>query len=77
MRVVLAFVISLSPCAALAQQADPAFMQKAIEAVANQRNAAFNQAAACEANTGKLGDELKKAQERIKELETKYEPKNK
>ena len=57
-----------------AQQADPAFLQKAITAVQTQRNLAMDQAAVAQAKAAGLAEELAKAQARIKELEPKPEP---
>lgn len=54
---------------AFSQQADPAFLQKAISALQGQRNAALDQAAAAEAKGAVTADELAKAQSKIKELE--------
>jgi hypothetical protein len=63
------FVLSFS-FPALAQQpaADPDFMQKALDAIANQRNGALNAEASCEANNGKLAQALKDAQAEVKAL---------
>lgn len=58
------------------QQPDPAFLQRALDSVAMQRNNALNAAAIAEAKAGTLEDQLAKAQARIKELEPKLEPKN-
>lgn len=69
----IAFVSVVTP--AFAQQPpsappDPAFMQRVLVQMAQQRDKAMIDAATAEAA-------LAKAQEQIKELETKYEPKNK
>ena len=61
----------LSPSAAAAQQADPAFLQRAVSVLQTQRNEASNAAAAQQARADGLADELAKAQARIKELEQK------
>lgn len=85
MRVVILYAAVLlaltSPT--FAQQAiDPAFLQRALDSIANQRNSAQNTAAAQEARAigaelrvTSLTDELAKAQARIKELEAPTEPK--
>lgn len=54
---------------ATAQQADPAFLQRAITAVQTQRNLAMDAQAVAEAKLSALTEELTKAQARIKELE--------
>lgn len=53
------------------QQADPAFMLRAIPVLQAQRNAALDQAAAEKARADGLADDLAKAQARIKEMEPK------
>jgi TolA-binding protein len=58
-----------------AQQADPAFLQRAITAVQTQRNLAMDAQAVAEARVASLTDDLTKAQARIKELEAKIEEK--
>jgi hypothetical protein len=63
----------LLPSAALAQQADPAFLQRAVGVLQTQRNDAFNAAAAQQVRADGLADDLAKAQARIKELEQKPE----
>jgi hypothetical protein len=75
-RLVIAAIISLFETAAFAQQPlDSAFMQNALTALQAQRNGALDQEAVCEANGKKVADTLKTAQDRVKELEDKYEPK--
>ncbi|MEI5710467.1 hypothetical protein WB401_46285, partial [Streptomyces brasiliscabiei] len=54
-----------------AEQPDPAFMQRAIAALQNQRNQALDAAAAAAAKAEGLSEDLVKAQARIKELEEK------
>lgn len=63
----------LLPSATLAQQADPAFLQRAVSVLQSQRNEALNAAAAQQARADGLADDLAKAQGRIKELERKPE----
>lgn len=53
------------------QQPDPAFMQRAINALQKQRNIAMDNQAIAEAKVDELGANLAKAQEKIKELEAK------
>lgn len=66
------FLFSAMP--AFAQQApDPAFLQRALGAVEQQRNQALNSQAVAEARAAGLSDDLAKAQARIKEMETKSE----
>lgn len=56
---------------ALAQTNDPQFNTRIIIALQTQRNQAWDQVAIGEANLVKAQEELKQAQARIKELETK------
>lgn len=60
---------------ALAQQSDPATLQRLLSAVENQRNQALTQHAMAEARAVGLADDLAKANARIKELETNAAPK--
>jgi phage regulator Rha-like protein len=70
MRMVFVAAIVLLPTLAFAQQpADPDFMQKALDAIATQRNNALNLEASCEANAAKGASQLQQANARIKELE--------
>jgi predicted nucleic acid-binding Zn-ribbon protein len=62
-------LLSLTP--AFAQQADPAFMQRAISQLQAQRNSAMDSLAASEAKAAGLSDELEKAKAKIKEFEAK------
>ena len=77
MRFILTTIAIFIAGPALAQQPapDPAFLQNALTALQAQRNGAFDQEAVCEANGKKIADALKTAQDRVKELEDKYEPK--
>lgn len=52
-------------------QIDPAFLQKVLRQMQSQRNQALDAHAMSEANAARLTEELAKANERIKELETK------
>ena len=54
----------LLPSVTLAQQADPAFLQRAVSALQSQRNEALNAAAAQQARADGLADDLAKAQGR-------------
>jgi hypothetical protein len=69
------FILLLMVTPVFGQQLDPAFMQKAINALQTQRNEALDSAATAQARAAILADELAKAQERIKELEPKAEEK--
>lgn len=69
----LFLLLTIAP--AFGQQADPAFMLKAITALQAQRNEALDSAATAQARAAVLSDELAKAQARIKELEPKPEEK--
>jgi hypothetical protein len=69
------FILLLITAPALGQQLDPAFMQKAINALQTQRNEALDSAATAQARAAILADELTKAQDRIKELEPRPEEK--
>jgi TolA-binding protein len=65
---VIALLVLTTP--ALAQGApDPAFMQRAIAALQNQRNAALDAQTVAEAKLQGLTEDLNKANARIKELE--------
>jgi hypothetical protein len=72
-RNLILIVVLLLPSATLAQQADPAFLQRAVSVLQTQRNEALNAAAAQQARADGLADDLAKAQARIKELEQKQE----
>lgn len=75
---ILALVIALlfsTTTISLAQQADPAFLQKALGAMQSQRNQAMDALAVSEAKAQMAADQITKEQARIKELEDKYEPK--
>jgi hypothetical protein len=56
---------------AAAQQADPAFLQRAVTALRTQRNLAMDAQVVAEARAAGLAEDLAKAQVRIKELEPK------
>lgn len=66
----LLILLALSSVAS-AQQADPAFLQRAITAVQMQRNLALDAQAVAEARVAALTEDLAKAQAHIKELESK------
>lgn len=67
-------LLAVSP--ALAQQVDPAFLQRALSALQMQRNQAADQAAVEKARADGLADDLAKAQAEIKSLQEKAsEPK--
>jgi len=71
--IVAAFILALaSP--SLAQQLDPAFLQRALDSIATQRNNALNSAAVAEVKAAMLEEQLAKAQARIKEMEEKVRP---
>lgn len=69
----LAVLLLLVASPALGQQPDPAFLQRALSVMQQQRNAAMDAAAGQQARADGLADELAKAQARIKELEPKKE----
>lgn len=69
LRIVLLGLLVSGP--ALAQQADPEFLQLAITAVQTQRNLALDAQAVAEARVAMQTKEIAKAQARIKELEDK------
>lgn len=60
-----------------AQQPDPAFLQKAINAVQTQRNLAMDSAAVAEAKLVTVTEELTKAQAEIVNLKKQLEDKGK
>jgi septal ring factor EnvC (AmiA/AmiB activator) len=68
-KIVLASLLLATP--ALAQQPDPAFMQRAINALQTQRNNALDGQAAMEARLAGLTEDLSKTNAKIKELESK------
>jgi hypothetical protein len=68
------FALTLTASGAVAQQADPQFLQRAVPVLQAQRNQALDAAAAQQARADGLADDLAKAQARIKELEQKQEP---
>jgi len=57
------------------QQPDPAFLQRALSAIEQQRNAALNAQAVAEAGQATLADENSKLKARIQELERPAEQK--
>jgi hypothetical protein len=71
-KVLLVSALIITP--AVAQQPDPAFMQRAIVALQTQRNAALDTAVVSEAKVNGLLDDLSKANAKIKELEDKLKP---
>jgi len=68
-RLVLASLLFAATPAFAQQQPDPAFMQRALNALQAQRNQALDAAAIADAKAGGLADDLAKAQARIKEME--------
>jgi hypothetical protein len=56
------------------QPADPAFMQKAIQALQTQRNQALDAQAVVEAKAMQLADEVAKLKTELDELKKKPEP---
>lgn len=57
------------------QQPDPAFMQRAIQSLQAQRNAALDAQTVAEARVAGLTEDLNKANLQIKGLQDKYETK--
>lgn len=77
MRSVLIAVVLLLVTPAAAQQQnvpDPAFLQRAIASIENQRNQALSAQVVAEAKAAGLAEELAKANAKIKELESKPAP---
>jgi hypothetical protein len=72
-KLALVFLLAAGP--AFAQQADPAFLQRALGALQAQRNAALDQAAGQQARADGLQADLDKAHTRVKELEAKKDEK--
>jgi len=64
----------LIPATAYAQQSDVPFLQHAVTALQNQRNAALDAQAVAEAKVAGLTDELAKANKQVKELNDKLNP---
>lgn len=75
MRILLILALLLAAGPAIAQQADTAFLQRAISVLQAQRNTALDQAALAEAKLAGLADDLAKANARIKSLEDAAAPK--
>lgn len=73
MRLIILFTALLWSTSAFTQQQapDPAFLQRVIVALEQQRTQALTAQAIAEARVGLLSDELIKANARIKELEPK------
>jgi predicted nucleic acid-binding Zn-ribbon protein len=72
------FILAISTLPAMAQQqqqADPVFMQHAINSLQTQRNAALDAAALAEAKLSSAMDSIAQLQAKIKELEKKPEDK--
>jgi hypothetical protein len=65
----VAVILAIASPAIAQQQPDPAFLQRAVNALQAQRNQALDAAAIAQARAAGLTDDLAKAQERIKELE--------
>lgn len=78
MRYLIPTFLILAMGAASAQQPpqapDPAFMQKAMAALQQQRNEALDRAAGAEARLAVMADELQKAKIDLAQLKAKYEP---
>lgn len=69
--IALLAILSAAPAAAQPMQTDIMTLQRTISVLEQQRNNAMNQAALAETRAVQLGEELAKAQARIKELEPK------
>lgn len=65
----IALLTTLPSSAQQATAPDTAFLQQALNAIQAQRDRANNEAAAAQAQSGLLTEQLAKAQARIKELE--------
>lgn len=74
-RVVFAFLFLITISSSVnANEADEAFMKKAIIALQTQRNAATDAQATAEAKLAVVLDELKKSEDKVKELTDKLKP---
>lgn len=71
MKRILVTVLALAAAPAFAEQqpADPAFLQRALDSVATQRNNALNSAAVQEARASLLEEQVKRLEARIKQFE--------
>jgi hypothetical protein len=67
--IILAGLLATTPT--LAQQPDPAVMQRALNVLQAQRNQALDAAASAEVRAAGLAEELAKTQAQLKELEAK------
>jgi TolA-binding protein len=76
LRIVLLVLLFWTTSFALAQQADPVFMQRAISALQTQRNSALDAQVVAEAKVTGLTEDLNKANAKIKELEEQLKPKD-
>lgn len=68
MKALLALLVSSAFAQQPQQPPDPAFMQKAIGAMQQQRNQAYDQAAIAEARAAQLADEVAKLKAELDEL---------
>lgn len=74
MKKAILLSLALISTPALAQQTDPAFLNRAIAVLQAQRNAAMDSVAAEKARADGLAEDLTKAQARIRELEKPAAP---
>lgn len=70
-RIIIAVTTAFISSSALAQQGDPAFLQRAVQALQAQRNVALDAQAVAEAKVAGLTEDLNKANLRIKGFEDK------
>lgn len=73
----IALTAVLVSSSAMAQQPDPAFLQRAVQALQSQRNAALDAQAVAEAKVAGLTEDLARANLRIKGFEDKEPKKDK
>lgn len=78
MKRIAVIAILFAAVPAIAQQAapDPAFLQKALSAVADQRNQALNNLAVVQAQLDQMREESAALKKQIEDLKPKDAPKN-
>lgn len=73
-RIIIAVTAALISSSALAEQPDPAFLQRAVQALQAQRNAALDAQAVAEAKVAGLTEDLNQVKLRLKGFEDKEKP---